>query len=241
MTRDDWHRVIDQAATAGVHRIQLIGGEPTMHPDALQLVDHAIERGVNVEVFSNLVSVPDAWWDRLRYPGVSVATSYYSADPQEHNSVTGRPSHARTRANIDRAVRDGVPIRVGIIDTGDPDRAARARLDLESLGVERIRVDHVRPFGRGSAGQAPDPAGLCGRCGTGRAAVGPDGTVTPCAMSTWVGVGNVRDQALADILTGTAMANATATIRSAAGSDGPCEPDEECSPGHPGSGCNPRT
>lgn len=58
-------------------------------------------------------------------------------------------------------------------------------------------------------------------------------------MPQWMRVGNVHEQALADILSGAALADATAAIRTIAQS-GPCEPDEECSPGTPLSGCNPR-
>jgi MoaA/NifB/PqqE/SkfB family radical SAM enzyme len=41
MSGADWHRVIDQAADLGVRMVQFIGGEPTLHPDLPELVDHA--------------------------------------------------------------------------------------------------------------------------------------------------------------------------------------------------------
>jgi MoaA/NifB/PqqE/SkfB family radical SAM enzyme len=240
MTRQDWTGVLDQAAACGVDTVQFIGGEPTMHPDAAALVEHALGLGLKVEVFSNLVHVPGVWWELFQHDGVRVATSYYSAQAAEHNAVTGRPSHARTRANLAKAVGLGIPLRVGII-AGDEQRADEARRELEALGVTDIRVDHVRPFGRGAAGRAPDVSGLCGRCGTGKAAIGPDGQVSPCVFSAWMGVGNVQDAPLAAILGGTAMAEANASIRSAARSSHDCDPDGECSPGSPGSGCSPRT
>jgi MoaA/NifB/PqqE/SkfB family radical SAM enzyme len=239
MTREDWISVLDEAAACGMERIQLIGGEPTLHPAAVQLVGHALNLGLRVEIFSNLVAVSSSWWDLFQREGVSLATSYYSDRAEEHNAITGRPSHAWTRANIERAVAVGVPIRVGIIDTGDAQRVDEARRELASIGVTRIGVDRVRPFGRGAEGQAPDVAGLCGRCGTGKASIDPSGSVSPCVFSTWLSVGNVQDTPLADILNGTAMAEANASIRAAARS-GPCEPDEECSPGTPGSECNPK-
>lgn len=58
-------------------------------------------------------------------------------------------------------------------------------------------------------------------------------------MSAWMSVGNVRDASLADIVSGAAMAEATASI-TAAPSAGHCDPDQECSPGTPGSGCTPK-
>lgn len=240
MTAGDWTRVLDQAAACGVQRIQLIGGEPTLHPHAAELVDHALNLGLHVEIYTNLVAVSAAWWRTFKRAGVSLATSYYSHRADQHNAITGRPTHARTRANIQRAISVGVPIRVGIVDTGDGQRVDQARRDLQALGVTSIRVDRVRPFGRASGGQAPDASGLCGRCGDGKAAIGPDGTVTPCIMSTWMRVGSVHEEPLADILGGAALADATAAIRAAAQLGDTCEPDEECSPGTPLSGCNPK-
>ncbi|GAA1717761.1 radical SAM/SPASM domain-containing protein [Streptomyces yatensis] len=251
MTRQDWISVIGQAAGGGVRRLTIIGGEPTLHPDGVFLVERALSLGLNVEVYSNLVHLSPGWWSLLQREGASLATSYYSDRAKEHNTVTGRPSHARTMANIRKAVQLGIPLRAGIVATTGTQRVDEARRELEALGVKRISMDHVRPFGRGSKGAAPDASGLCGRCGTSRASIGPDGGVSPCVFSAgWMDVGNVRDTPLVTILGGDAMAEANTVIRAATGSD-PCDPDsssgcdpdnvpDECSPGFPGSECTPR-
>jgi MoaA/NifB/PqqE/SkfB family radical SAM enzyme len=238
MTRDDWIDVLTQAHQLGVRGVQLIGGEPTLHPHALDLTQHALWLGLTVEVFTNLVHITNAWWELLRHDGVTVATSYYAQQAAEHNEMTGRPSHQRTRANIEKAVRLGIPLRVGVIGD-DTDRVHDAVHDLRCLGVAQVSSDRVRPFGRASGTQAPEVSGLCGRCGTGKAAIGPDGTVSPCVFSAWMGVGNVQEDALGAILGGSAMAQATTSIQRAARA-GACEPDQECTPGYPGSGCTPR-
>jgi hypothetical protein len=127
------------------------------------------------------------------------------------------------------------------------------------LGVARIGVDHVRPFGRGARDEVPDVSKLCGDCGNGKAAIGPDGTVSPCVFAGFMGVGNVRSAPLADILDGAAMAEANATIHGAVRAARPCYPDNapcgpdnsppqtcgpdertECGPGTPRSTCSPR-
>nr|WP_243745228.1 radical SAM/SPASM domain-containing protein [Streptomyces hainanensis] len=234
MSREDWGNLLDQAAGCGVRHVQLIGGEPTMHPHAAELVDRALTIGLAVEVYSNLVHVADAWWRLLRRPGVALATSYYSDQAAEHNAMTRRPSHARTRANIEKAVRLGIPLRVGIVAADEGQRVGDARAELRSLGVRTIGVDHVRPFGRGAGERVSDPSELCGRCGDGRAAIGPDGAVAPCVFADWLAVGNVRETPLATILDSGAMAAANATIRRAvlAGHSPPvrdCGPDN-CGP-----------
>ncbi|WP_225448048.1 radical SAM protein [Streptacidiphilus sp. P02-A3a] len=241
MTRDDWTRVLNQAAEYGVSSVQFIGGEPTTHPDLHQLTGHALHLGLAVEVFSNLVRVTEADWTLFALPGVCVATSYYSDQVSIHDAVTGRASHGRTRANIGRAVRLGIALRVGIVTVGGSDDGGAARADLEALGVTRIHVDRVREFGRGARGRAADMSELCGHCGAARTAIDPTGKVSPCVMSAFVGVGNVKDDPLGSIIDGTAMRQATASIRAAVRGRAACAPaDEECNPGYPPSECNPK-
>lgn len=241
MTGEDWISVLDQAAAYGVRNIQFIGGEPTMHPDFTDLVDHALTIGLHVEVFSNLVHVSNECWEIFQRRGVSLATSYYSDRAEEHEGMTRRRSHDRTRTNIERAVGLGIPLRVGIIDSSERSRVTETRRDLETLGVNRISADGIRPFGRGAQGQAPGMANLCGRCGTGRAAISPTGEVSPCVFSGWMSVGNVTSTPLATILGGAAMKRANTSIQAeAGGGDDDEDNDDECSPGFPGSECTPR-
>lgn len=89
MTLNDGMRVIDQAAAVGVRTVQFIGGEPTLHPNLADLVLHASNKDLAVEVFTN------------------------SDDPDQHHHITGRPAHARTKANIVKALARGIPLRTG--------------------------------------------------------------------------------------------------------------------------------
>ncbi|MGO4426902.1 radical SAM protein, partial [Streptomyces sp. MCAF7] len=101
-----------------------------MHPHAADLAEHALALGLHVEIFSNLVHMTAEWWTLLQCEGTSLATSYYSDQAADHNAMTGRPSHARTRENIAKAVRLGIPLRVGVI--GDSKETIdAARRDLE--------------------------------------------------------------------------------------------------------------
>ncbi|MHC0430796.1 radical SAM protein [Streptomyces sp. O3] len=136
MTREHWFEVLAQACKLGVSGVQLIGGEVTLHPHAIELAKRAWEVGLRVEVFSNLVHVSDAWWELLQRDGMSLATSYYSDRAEEHNAMTGRRSHGRTRANISKAVRLGVPLRVGVIGD-DEDRIRAAQRGLTGPSVLR--------------------------------------------------------------------------------------------------------
>lgn len=238
MTTDDWYEVIHQAAALNVRYVQFIGGEPTLHPDFQRLLRRALDTGLRVEVYSNLVTVPAALWDLFADPRVSLATSYYTGDPDKHEAVTGRRSSlARTRTNIAEAVRRSIPLRVGIIDIFDGQRTAEAETELRALGVTDISADRLRRIGRGASTPAvPSVSELCGHCGRGRAVVAPDGSVRPCVMSRWMTVGNVRESALADILASAPMRDMVAAIPAPLAAK--CHPECKPSTGD-GSDCAP--
>lgn len=227
MTPGDWRGVIVQAADLGVQLVQFIGGEPTLHPDLPDLIGTARRAGVEVEVYSNLVHVPDPLWAAFAQPGVRLATSFYSDDRSEHQRVTGRDTHRQTCANITRALEMRIPLRAGLVQVLEEQRVAQARAMLTKMGVEQIRTDHVRPFGRAAGhNDGQDTAGLCGRCGHGIAAILPSGDVVPCPMSRWIVAGNVRTQPLAAALTAVEEMAPAANPQAVTG----CGPDDGCSP-----------
>ena len=201
-------RTLTEGATAGVQRVQFIGGEPTSHPALPRLITHALQIGLRVEVFSNLFSIRERIWQALAQPGVSLATSYYSSGAQLHEQITHRAgSHGRTRANIVEAVRRGIPLRVGLIRLSEDQDIDAAVEELVSIGVHRsaIGVDDQRGVGRGRGSAACTTEDeLCGKCAGGVLAIMPDGTVQPCVFSrdARFKVGNITVDTLTSVLNG---------------------------------------
>ncbi|WP_329235865.1 radical SAM protein [Streptomyces canus] len=240
MTAADWWRVIDEATALGVETVQFIGGEATMHPDFDGLADHALNTGLRVQVFSNLYRVSARHWALFERPGLSLATSYYSDDADEHDEITGRAgSHAKTRANIAEAIERGIRLKVGIIHMREGQRSEEARAEMQALGVDRVHIDRVRAVGNAARTAAiPSTSELCGRCADGKAAILPDGTVTPCVLGRFLPTGNVSTSPLAAIFSGQQWAQVAASIPR--GHRAGCTPDEDsCMPSPGATTCNP--
>ncbi|KND29452.1 radical SAM protein [Streptomyces acidiscabies] len=234
MTPEDWRAVIIDAAALNVRSIQLIGGEPTTHPRWREFTELGLSLGLRVEVYSNLFHVAPDWWEVFERDGVTLATSYYSDDPAEHDKVTGREgSYARTRCNIREAVTRGITLRAGIVDVLPGQHVAEARAELESMGVTRISTDRERAVGRAALpGMKPSLDELCGQCTRRLAAVLPNGDLAGCVLSRAFPAGNVRETRLADLFGGAAWAELAASIP--APRTDPCAPDDQaCQPGQP--------
>ncbi|MET8029669.1 radical SAM/SPASM domain-containing protein [Streptomyces avermitilis] len=229
MTAGDWKRLISEAAQIGVEKVQFIGGEPTMHPDFEALVHRALAEGLKAQVYSNLYRVRHAHWELLEHPMVSLATSYHSDDPGQHDQVTGRKgSHAATRANIVQALNRGIPLQIGIVKVHEGQRVDEARAELQQLGVRAIQSDDARSVGRAEK-HLPSVRDLCGGCARGRAAVMSDGTVTPCVLGRFLPAGNAKSDGLGAVFAGQRWAQVAASIppRQSA-----CPPDDsgDCDP-----------
>ena len=229
MTADDWETTLTEASALGTQNVCFIGGEPTLNPSLPRLVRHALGLGMEAEVYTNLVRVTPQLWELFGMPGVRVATSWYSNDRVEHKMITGRDTFRQTLANIEEVLRRGIKLRVGLIDGILLVQHAKEGAELlRARGVADIGTDHLREFGRGTN---PDPSQACGNCGHHRAAVLPNGSVTPCPLTRWMVAGNVTTTPLADILGGVTQMAATLPARQP-GCDPICNPDahEPCPP-----------
>ncbi|MBA2890420.1 radical SAM protein [Nonomuraea soli] len=201
MTAADWMTTLGQAAVVGVHSVQFIGGEPTIHPELPALLERAASLGLNIEVYSNLLRVPESLWQALVRSRSKLAISFYSTDVVEHRRITGRDGVSATMANLREAVRRGIHVRAGVVKIIPGQRVVEAATQLREAGAAEVVIDRMRLLGRPAPG-ANDEFQLCGRCGDGRFAVLPDGSLTPCPLARWKRVGNVLRQPLADALTG---------------------------------------
>lgn len=257
MSVDDWLRVIAEAADVGVGMVQFIGGEPTLHPGLPELLDAALDAGLEVEVFSNLVHITPDVWSRLERPGVRLATSYYSDSAVEHAAITKRPTYGRTKANVAEALRRSIPLRVGVIELDDAQRTGQAVEELTSMGVGDVCVDRLRQVGRGVRDVRPSAEQLCGNCANGVLAISASGEVWPCVFARWLPVGNVLTSSLGAILESPALAGTRAHLDghfSAASCKPRCDPSchpsckpacqptcaPRCSPSCAPTNCNPR-
>lgn len=245
LTTTDWIRLITEAKVAGARRVQFIGGEPTIHPDFLQLVRFAAQSGLEAEVFTNLLRITPAMWDLFQQCHVSLATSFYSIDAKIHDTVTTRPgSHRRTFGNIERALRLGLHIRVGIIKVFEDQDISETYQRLRGLGIEHITVDGVRGVGRGAddSSDANQIDSLCGHCATSRVAIDPYGNVHPCVFSRWLTIGDVHSHDVGELIRSEAMDSIRSELETAFARRSHRMPDHEilmpaaCLP----SGCNPQ-
>lgn len=145
---DAFRALVDQAADAGFSELYVTGGEPFLHPDIIDLLDHASARLPTV-VMTNAMLLRGRRADGLADLAgrkLTVQTSLDGATATTHDLHRGPGSWQRTLDGIRYLTDLGLPPRVALTET--PENTAEipavARL-LNSLGLP---ADHfaVRPL-----------------------------------------------------------------------------------------------
>lgn len=198
MKFSDWVSVLEQGFALGCRKMQFIGGEPTLHPQFLELVKRAKAIGYEfVEVYTNGTTLNDELLGRFCEYGVHVAFSFYSRNAKAHDAVTKRQgSQTRTLKNIKRAVELSIPVRVGVIEIDADSQEVEATLEyLREIGIENPSADRMRNFGRASLIVPTEDKynELCGACWKGQLTIDPAGMVYPCVFSKFHPVGHIQE------------------------------------------------
>jgi MoaA/NifB/PqqE/SkfB family radical SAM enzyme len=244
MTYDDWTRIVEEAAELGCHKLQFIGGEPTLHPRLHDLIDHANHRGFEfIEVYTNATRLGTRLLGCFQRARVHIATSFYSDVPAIHDQITqGAGSWERTVRGIESVLAAGLPLRVGVIETDrNPGHGPRALEFLRTLGVQSARIDRERGVGRGGRNQPWDDAErfdeLCGECWKEKLCVTASGEVFPCVFARATRLGDAS-AGLSGILASARLTEFRRTVRSRNVGNAACEPSD-CHPQQSAQECNP--
>lgn len=159
LSQQEVEGVISDAAALGFRALQLTGGDPLVSRTYLRAAQLARSLGIpRIEVYTNGLALSDRVADELADVGVDYSFSFFSHRPEIHDAITGTPgSQVRTLAAIERAVRRGARVRIGVISTHRNRADIPETLDLlEARGIprERIGLDEERGVGRGTFGDA---------------------------------------------------------------------------------------
>lgn len=130
----------------------LTGGEPSIHPRILALVEAAHRLGfdpIQLQTNGRMLSYPDVLGRLLRAGLTEVSPSIHGSRPEIHDALTRRPgSWQESRDGIENVARSGIPLVTNSVitrhNTRDlPDLVAL----LAALGVRKAQLAFVHPVG----------------------------------------------------------------------------------------------
>ncbi|MET7304666.1 radical SAM protein [Embleya sp. NPDC005575] len=137
---DTARRILDQAAAGGCLRIRLSGGEPTLHPQFREIVEHASAAGFDLELFTNGVRVDDAFAAWLTARRVRVLLVSLHGQAATHNALALNPAaYTQAIGGIRAGVAAGMTVMAEALVSADNLAEMPAMVDtLRELGVAHV-------------------------------------------------------------------------------------------------------
>ena len=117
--RELYHTWLDEMAALGKQRVIFTGGEPTIHPALVELVERAHRvHGMEVEIQTNAIRLarPD-YLRQLVEAGLDrVFVSFHSHDAETSDRMTRAPrTHLRTVAGVEACLRAGLRVLINCV------------------------------------------------------------------------------------------------------------------------------
>lgn len=86
---EDYQKILDELKEMGCISILLTGGEPTLHPDFLEIAKYAKEKGFLVDIFTNGLVADSLLKQMIELKPNSISFSFYGGTAAVHDNVTG--------------------------------------------------------------------------------------------------------------------------------------------------------
>lgn len=152
-------KVVNQAASCGIYRVDMTGGEPLIHPQISSMIQCLQRNGMLYTLFSNMTLLDANLYSLIcNYKPEYVVTSVESYRPEIHNNFRmGRYAHEKTVNNIKLLTKAGIKVKVNLVlgahNIDDFDETVSW---LNDLGVSEIVVDTIRVEGRATRNLVAD-------------------------------------------------------------------------------------
>lgn len=137
LSTEQWKQILDLCREAGIPQVTFTGGEPTMRPDIVQLVEYA--KWFVTRMNTNGVLLTPELCHDLRVANLdSIQITLYSCDAETHNRLVGAQNFAKTWQGIKNAVNAGLSVSINTpLCTLNRDYVATLTA-LKKIGVEYV-------------------------------------------------------------------------------------------------------
>lgn len=152
MDFEEFRKVLDFLVSHGLLGIEITGGEPTLHPQFLDIVEYAAQRLQLVGILTNGLFLPSETINRLEEykEKIFFSISLDSHDPDYHDGFRGVPgAWKRTVANIRKLTSAGYNVRIAMTVTpNNIDHIEKTAESSVELGARMFTYSPMLPFGR---------------------------------------------------------------------------------------------
>ena len=145
------YKIIDNLAHAGIKRVNISGGEPTLREDWLDLIDYISQKKLYSSLATNCSTITPQTLQALRGKISNLRVSIYGNE-RTHEAITTVPgSFQRTRETAKKSQEIGIPTYACMTVMQDNlEQIAEVRNICREVGMEKLLLYSLVPKGRGS-------------------------------------------------------------------------------------------
>lgn len=148
MSAEEIERIATIFLGMGVTKIRLTGGEPLVRKDAERIIRSLGALPVQLTLTTNGVYIPD-YLDVIKSTGIrSVNISFDTLQHERFHSITRRNHHAKTWANIQLLLREGIKVKLNMVvmkDVNEDEVNDFVQLTLSEENLD-VRFIEFMPF-----------------------------------------------------------------------------------------------
>lgn len=146
LSLDEWKKVIDDLKELGVGRVVVIGGEPCIHKNIIQILKYLCENNLSTTLFTNGYFLNGELLKTVILTKTRVKVSLYGHNANIHEKITGiKGSFNKLIAAIRQLEDNKVDVHVAItIMKENENYINEIRSFVRSLGVQGYKFDVIR-------------------------------------------------------------------------------------------------
>lgn len=153
LTTQEALRLIEEFAEIGVFQIGFSGGEALLRPDIFEIMHHARELGIKVQLTTNATLIDKRTAKKIRdINPVTVGVSLEGANPESYGRFRGSENFEKAIQGISNLLEQGVPVKIKTAISRDNIEEMEEIVKLASkLKVEAVDMFLLYPMGRASS------------------------------------------------------------------------------------------
>lgn len=150
LTTAELFKLIDQAKSLGIFKVQLTGGEPLLRKDIVDILEYLFKSGFSIKIFTNLTLLKNKHLALIKKFHISIVTSLDFLTDKQHDTFRGKVGTFNTTLNSIKLLKEErVPVRVNSILDGKSNIEIEDFVNFlkQELTVDYL-MDIIIPTGR---------------------------------------------------------------------------------------------
>lgn len=228
LTLEQWKKIIDEIVDLGVRRVVVIGGEPCMHKNIVDILQYLRlkKESLSITLFTNGYFFDERLFNIVIRNKIDVKVSLYGHTAELHDSITGiKGSFLRLMSTIFRLTDNGINVNVAVTLMKENEKYYEdIKKFIQELPVRGYKFDVIREVVNGTQNihipitkkvvdmayrKRPnfyvkkdqfDNNIYYNSCWNGKMVITETGDILPCVFARNHVCGNIKDEKLEDII-----------------------------------------